>query len=63
MLSLNAGRRELVLPKLNVPDFVDSPNRALTHWEEWMGGRMEGSKGEKEEGYCGMLHPHKTERA
>lgn len=48
MLSLNAGRRDLFLPKCNVPDFVDSPIRALTNLEEWMEGRLEGSKGEQD---------------
>lgn len=50
MFSLNAGGRGLILPQLNVPEFVDSPWEPLTiqgnGWG-WAGGeeRWHGSKG------------------
>lgn len=48
-LSLNAGRRGLILPQLNGPGIVDSIG-ALTIWEEWMrNGFGEDEVGYKEE--------------
>ena len=45
MLSLNAGGRDVVLPQLNVPGFVDSPWETLPFLRSgwgWIGWEQEG---------------------
>lgn len=44
LLSLDAGRRSLVLPQLEMPGFVNSPRKALLSLE-WREGRKELGEG------------------
>lgn len=55
MLSLDTGRRCLVLTQLGIPDFADPPKGGLTPSEEWIGGGGNGETREGEEGELGLV--------